>query len=200
MSGALNLPLSPSDAPRRMQFTRADADRLSAAGVFDGRRFELIDGDLYDKSGQNPPHAAVIRRLSRLLPRVFPDLPVQAQLPIEVSSADRDRSLPEPDFALLRETNPEFDRRHPRGDEALLLIEVADSSLALDLSRKVTPYARAGVPEYWVVDLTRRMVVVHRRADGATYRLAELFAAEDTLTLEGRNEPIRVADILPENE
>jgi Uma2 family endonuclease len=193
-------PLLPSTAEplRRKRFTRDEVDHLSATGFFQGQRFELIDGDLYDKMGQNPPHAGVIRRLLTLLPRAYPDFLVQAQLPIEVSVGDRERSLPEPDIAVLPENKPEYDRRHPYGNEVLLLIEVADSSAGLDLSRKVTLYAAAGVPEYWVVDLVRRMVVVHRRPDGAMYRRVELLSLQDTVGLEGRPESIPVSEILPD--
>jgi Uma2 family endonuclease len=192
-------PLLPSTEPlRRKCFTRDEVDHLTATGFFEGQRYELVDGDLYDKTGQSPPHAGVIRRLLALLPKAFPDLLVQAQLPIEVSVDDRERCLPEPDIAVLPENKPEFDRRHPRGDEVVLLIEVADSSPGLDLSRKVTLYAAAGAPEYWVVDLARRMVVVHRRPDGVLYRLVELLGVTDSVRLEGRPESIRVADILPD--
>ena len=98
MSAAPLLP-STTDPLRRKRFTRDEVDHLSATGFFQGQRYELIDGDLYDKMGQNLPHAGVIRRLLTLLPKAYPAFLVQAQLPIEVSVGDRDRSLPEPDIA-----------------------------------------------------------------------------------------------------
>lgn len=199
MSAAPLLPSS-ADLPRRMRFTRADVDRLMAAGVFEGQRFELIDGELYDKTAQAPPHAFVIGLLLEALAKLFPPGAIRVQLPLEAGGVDRERSLPEPDIAVVVERKAEYPWRHPSGPETLLVVEVADSSVVMDLSRKVALYARAGVPEYWVVDLTRRMVVAHRRPDGATYRMAELFAPGDILTLEGRNEPIRVGEILPELE
>jgi Uma2 family endonuclease len=101
---------------------------------------------------------------------------------------------------VLAQDLPEYRKRHPRGDELLLAVEVADSSAGFDLSRKVTLYAAAGIREYWVVDLTRRMVVVHRNPDGVTYRLAQLFSEADVLSLEGRTEPLAVADILPDHD
>jgi hypothetical protein len=117
VSAALLLPYQATpDAPRK-RFTRQEVDRLLDAGVFDGQRWELIDGELFDKMGQKPPHAGTIRRMVKLLTRVFGEDLVQGQLPIEAGGADRDRSLPEPAVAVLRESKPDYDRRHPRGDE-----------------------------------------------------------------------------------
>ena len=148
-------PNTAAEALPRKRFTREEVDRLTDLGFFDECRYELIDGDLIDKMGQNPPHAFVIRQTAAWLRRIFPDDCVQMQLPIEASPADRRRSLPEPDLAVLAQNRLEFAKRHPRGDELLLVIEVADTSVAFDLSRKAVLYGAAGVPEYWVLDLTR---------------------------------------------
>jgi Uma2 family endonuclease len=181
----------------RKRFTRDEVERLSAEGYFEGQRYELIDGDLVDKTGQNPPHAMAIRRIPRALGRTVDPSLIQVQLPVEASAADRERSLPEPDVAILRSLNPDFDLRHPRGDELLLVIEVSDSTAAFDLSRKAALYATAGVPEYWVLDLGRRMLVVHRQPESALYRLVQLLTDRDTVSLENRPETFRVGDMLP---
>jgi Uma2 family endonuclease len=97
----------------------------------------------------------------------------------------------------VAEPKSEYEFRHPRGDEVLLVIEVSDTSVAFDLSRKAVLYARAGVREYWVLDLARRMLVVHRQPDGTTYRLIQLFSEDDTVSMEGRAESVRVSEILP---
>jgi Uma2 family endonuclease len=122
---------------------------------------------------------------------------VRVQHPMEAAPGDRERSLPEPDVAVLRERKNEYVSRHPRGDEMLLAIEVSDTTAAFDRSRKATLYARAGVPEYWVLDLNARMLVVHREPDGTQYRQTFLHAPEEAVPLPGRSETIRVADILP---
>ena len=196
MSAAPTLP-PPTEPPNRKRFTRAEFDRFQELGAFDGQRYELIDGDLIDKMGQNPPHARAIRRAKSALGTVVdPDL-VQVQAPIEVSIEDRETSLPEPDVSVLREDKPDYDERHPRGNELLLVMEISDTSVAFDLSRKATLYAKAGVPEYWVLDLNRRRLVVHRQPDGSEYRLMQVFTESDSLTLQNRSETIRVADLLP---
>jgi Uma2 family endonuclease len=186
-----------AEAPARKRFTREEVDRLAETGVFAGQRYELIDGDLIDKMGQNPPHVSAIQLLLKCLARLFEVDMIRVQHPMEAAPGDRERSLPEPDVAVLRERNIEHHSRHPRGDEMLLVIEVSDTSAAFDRSRKATLYARAGVPEYWVLDLNRRMLVVHREPDGTQYRQTFLHAPEETVSLPGRSETIRIADVLP---
>jgi len=186
-----------AEAPARKRFTREEVDRLAETGVFAGQRYELIDGDLIDKMGQNPPHVSAIQLLLKCLARLFEVDMIRVQPPMEAAPGDRERSLPEPDVAVLRERNIEHHSRHPRGDEMLLVIEVSDTSAAFDRSRKATLYARAGVPEYWVLDLNRRMLVVHREPDGTQYRQTFLHAPEETVSLPGRSETIRIADVLP---
>jgi Uma2 family endonuclease len=185
------------EALPRKRFTREEVDRLTEAGFFDGCRYELIDGDLIDKMGQNPPHASAVRLVLDWLTRIFPGRRILVQQPIEASPADRKRSLPEPDLAVLAQDQSEFTKRHPRSDELLLAIEVADTSAAFDLSRKAVMYAAAGVPEYWVLDLTRRILVVHRQPSPAGYRLIQLFTENDTVSLENRSETIRVGELMP---
>jgi Uma2 family endonuclease len=184
-------------APARKRFTREEVDRLAETGVFAGQRYELIDGDLIDKMGQNPPHSSAIQLLLKCLAKFFEVDMIRVQHPMEGAPGDRERSLPEPDVAVLRKNKVEYHRRHPRGDEMLLVIEVSDTTAAFDRSRKAMLYARAGVPEYWVLDLNGRMLVVHREPDGAQYRQIFLHTPEETVSLPGRSGNVRVADILP---
>src|SRR5580658_9219799 len=181
-------------APARKRFTQEEVEALAATGVFAGQRYELIDGDLIDKMGQNPPHVTAIQLLLKWLASLFEVDMIRVQHPVEAAPGDRERSLPEPDIAVLRERSIEHHNRHPRGDEMRLVIEVSDTTAAFDRSRKATLYARAGVPEYWVLDLNARMLVVHREPDGTQYRQAFLHAPEEAVSFPGRSETIRVAD------
>jgi Uma2 family endonuclease len=175
MSGAI-LPASPAaDSLRRKRFTRSEVDRMVALGIFDGQRCELIDGELIDKMGQNPPHAQAIRNLFAWLAGLFGAGRLQMQLPVEVKPGDSEWSLPEPDIAVLAEAGGEYGKRHPRGDELLLIVEVADTSLRQDLTTKRDLYARASVSEYWVVDLQSRRVNVHRNPEQGEYRETVVF-------------------------
>jgi Uma2 family endonuclease len=176
----------------RKKFTRGEVRQMMDAGLFAGQRFELIHGDLVDKMGQNPPHAAAIRRLERVLRRRFGEDRVQAQLPVELSGADREWSEPEPDLAVLDAAADRFETRHPMGSEVLLLVEVADSSLLWDCTGKRDLYARAQVREYWVLDLNGRRLIVHRNpVDGAYQTVDHLTPGQAT------ESNIAVSDLFP---
>jgi Uma2 family endonuclease len=180
-------PLLPPDAipgTRRKYFTRQEVERMLASGALDGQRLELIDGELFDKMGQNPPHATAIQNLTDILAGIFPGRRIRVQLPMEASEPDRDRSLPEPDVAVLRLRSPEHAHRHPSGDELILVVEVADTTAAFDLSRKAELYANAGVPEYWVVDLNRRKIVTHREPAGGKYGVVRSFGTGELVSVD----------------
>jgi len=198
MSAALITPFQAAEGLPRKRFTRRDVECLADLGLLDGQRYELIDGDLLDKMGQKPPHATGIQLLLATLVRFLDAVLIRIQLPIEAAGADQEYSLPEPDVAVLAEFKPDFHKRHPRGDELRLVVEVSDTTAAFDLSRKAALYAAALVPEYWVLDLVRRILVVHRHPDGSTYRLMQLFSEADTVSLENSSDLIRVSEILPD--
>ena len=103
---------------------------------------------------------------------------VRVQLPL-VASND---SLPEPDFAVVRGRPGEFDERHPRGDDAVLVVEVTWTSEAMD-RRKAGIYARAGIPVYWRIDLPGRFVEVHEQPQKGTYALVRIVDGAGQLNL-----------------
>lgn len=168
--------------PAATRYSRSDVQRMLEAGLFDGRRFELIEGELIDKMGQNPPHAGVIQFLLEWLADIFGVRRVRVQLSLEAAGADRDFSLPEPDLAVVAEAKAEYRSRHPRADETLLVIEVADTSLRLDTRTKRDLYARAGAPEYWVVSIPNREVIVHRGLSNGRYAQVTALSERDTLS------------------
>jgi len=165
------------------------------AGLFAGQRFELIDGDLIDKMGQNPPHSHALRRVHAWLIKIFGGEQIQMQQPIEAAPAERERSLPEPDFSVLAELKGEYGKRHPRGDELLLAIEVADTSARYDATLKRDLYARAGVPEYWVLDLSGRRLIVHRNLSQVKFGQIESVPADSVVSAGGMQIP--VSELLP---
>jgi Uma2 family endonuclease len=156
------------------RFTQAEFLRMLDLGLFEGKRFELIDGELIDKMGQKPPHILCIRRLNGFLFRLFGErLLVQGS--VQVAARDREWNLPEPDFAVLAEDDPAYAHRWAEGKELLLAVEVADSSLHIDRTTKRDLYARAGIPEYWVLDIAGQRMFVHRRpVEGRYVEVVEL--------------------------
>jgi Uma2 family endonuclease len=168
------LPSAAETEPRRKRFTRTERDViLEASG---NERLELIDGDLIDKMGQNPPHAWTIQLIAEFFSRILGFRRVRIQSPLEVANADEAWNEPEPDVAVLASEKPEYSDRHPRGDETLLVIEVADSCLRQDTVKKRDLYARAGVPEYWVVNLATRELIAHRDLRDGRYQQITTFA------------------------
>jgi Uma2 family endonuclease len=198
MSAALLFPFdTASEALPRKKFTRAEVERLTADGYFEGQRYELIDGDLIDKMGQNPPHMVGIQLLFKVLARIFGLDFIRGQGSIDASDADREHSVPEPDVAVTVAPMTEYLNRHPRGEECVLVAEVSDTTLRSDLIRKAALYARAGVHEYWVLDLNGRRLVVHRHPRDGAYHSVQFFSESEIVSLEGRTENIRVAELLP---
>ena len=176
--------LVPSDAPPRKRFTRSEVETMINLEIFAGQKFELIDGDLIDKMGQNPPHAYLIARIVKLLSRLFDMDLIRVQSSIEVHSSDRERSWPEPDIAVLAEAKLEYRHRHPNGNELVLLVEVADSSVQQDSGFKRDLYARAGVPEYWVLDINGRKLIVHREPRDGKYGQVQILGDDAAASIE----------------
>jgi Uma2 family endonuclease len=182
MSAAV-LPLAAESEVRRIRFSRNDVERMLDAGLLRDRRFELIEGELIDKMGQNPPHAGVIQFLLEWFAHLFGVRKVRVQLSLEVSRADRDRNMPEPDLAIVAEAKADYRRRHPRADETVLVVEVADTSLRQDLLSKRDLYARAGVPEYWVVSIPNRELIVHRSLHQGSYQQVTTLSENETVSI-----------------
>ena len=182
--------------PRTRRFTADEVLRMVDVGILGAdERVELIDGELRLVSPPSPEHAWVIDELNRELSlRYGREFTVRVQSPF-VGVVD---SLPEPDVALRPSQGPwTAERRHPRFDESLLVVEVSITTQRWD-RRKTVLYAQAGAPVYWIVDVERRCVIVHDgpQSDG-TWRAVREFAPGQMLELPGIDSPIAVAAILP---
>ncbi len=185
-------------APPRKRFTVEEVQQMLDAGLFAGQRFELIDGDLIDKMGQNPPHAQAIRLVHRWLAKILDPGRIEMQLPIQAGGPDQKWSLPEPDLAVLPERQDDYHFRHPRGEEVLLAVEVSDTTVRYDQTGKRDLYARAGVREYWVLDLGERQLTLHRNPANGKYSEVQTFAEQDEVSAEFHpSEPVKVATLLP---
>lgn len=140
-------------------------DQMVASGALEGEPVELLEGLLVEMSPQVAGHAAVIEELTRRFATARARLRVQLPLEIPPDSA------PEPDLALITEKPPRG--RHPR--TALLLVEVAVSSHKVDRGTKAKLYARAGIPQYWVVDVPERCIEAHTDPTPDGYRHFEVY-------------------------
>jgi Uma2 family endonuclease len=183
----------PATATGRKRWSRDDCRFLENAGLLKGR-YELIDGEIIVKMGQNPPHAMAVMRVIAYLLRFFHDDNLRTQATMEVQAEDRFANRPEPDVVALREMADTV----PTGEDILLAVEVSDSTQADDLGRKVALYARAGVAEYWVLDLQRRVLIAFQTPQGNEWQTRAEYAETDTLApLAAPEGVIRVADLLP---
>jgi len=179
-------------APERARpLRRCEYDRLVELGVFEGERIELLEGVLVAMTPQNAPHSGSIQRLNSIL---VPRLAGRAEVRVQLALAVSDDSEPEPDIAVVR-PGRRFDE-HP--STALLVIEVADASLRKDRGIKAALYARAGVPEYWIVDLPARVLEVHRDPQGDAYATVERHGRGETVPLlTFPDVAVDVAEIVP---
>jgi Uma2 family endonuclease len=181
--------------PKR--WSRAEYDRMIDAGIFEpGQRVELIDGEIIAMTPQNGPHAMAVRLMQRALDAGFGvGFDVRSQLPLALGR----KSEPEPDIVVVAGSPRDYPR-HPT--TALLVVEVADTSLAYDRKTKGPLFARAGIAEYWIVNLVDRIVEVYREPvetpGGWSYRLIARYGDGETLSPLARpGVVISVADLLP---
>ena len=160
-------------------------------------RVELIDGKIIVMSPVGPKHIRCIIKLDNLLHRRIVssdalDLFVSVQNPVRLNI----HSEPEPDVALLR--LPDGPLGTPVPDDVLLLIEVADTSLAQDREVKLPRYAAAGIPEVWIVALEEEHVEVYRRPEAKGYAKRQIRRQHERLDIEALPTlgTFAVADIL----
>lgn len=176
------------------RWTREEYERLADEGYFQpGERVELIDGVIYEMTPQNSLHAAGIRAGERALQPVFSeDFDVRSQLPLALGFD----SEPEPDVAVVPGTWEDYIDAHPT--TAVLVFEAADSSLYHDRKRKASLYARAGIQEYWLLNLVKRCLQVYRNPKNGAYTTRYVLRAGDTVSPLARPEAsIPVAKLIP---
>lgn len=155
--------------PIELPLRQFDADEYMAmvgAGVFEERRrVELIGGFVVDMAPSGPDHSYVIMRFPRLFATLMADFELWIQGTLKV---DR-RHVFDPDFMLLRPRAQSYKEALPTPADVALVVEVAGSSLRRDAGVKLPVYARHGVADYWIADLEREVLVVHRNPSGDAY-------------------------------
>ncbi len=185
---------------RRRRWTKEEYYRLGELGFFHGQRVELLDGELMVQSPQNPLHACTTDTVRRTLDLLFGSgYLVRCQFPLDLGQSTE----PEPDVAVVVGAPRQFQTAHPT--TAVLIVEVSDSTLNFDRGRKASLYARAGIDDYWIVNLVDRQIEVHRspvsdptQHYGYRYSTVSIVVPPATLTpLALPQVPIAAADLLP---
>jgi len=186
-------PLDPERLPPETirPLKRVEYDHLVELGAFQDERVELLYGWLVAMSPQGAAHSFVVRELLNLLAVA---LAGRAKVQVQAPLAASDESEPEPDLAVLPPASYVDD--HPT--TAHLVVEVADSSRTKDLTVKARLYAEMAVPEYWVADLARGMLVVHREPAIDRYAEVRTYSRDgEVALLRFPDVVVRIADILP---
>jgi Uma2 family endonuclease len=181
-------------------FTPHEYLEIIAAGTLkDANKLELIQGSIVAKMSRNAPHELVLSWLARLMIRGLPDdILWRVQAALELID-----SVPEPDFMLIQAPDTLYLERHPQAHQTYLVVEVSDTSHAQDLGDKLSAYALAKVPEYWVVDIPHRQIHVFTKPKGGKkpgYKAVSVFGEKDSLPIRLRGEALgelMVQDILP---
>ncbi len=202
------------DEPKKFRWTKEEYYQMADAGLFNNKRVELIEGEVYVKyshtmlgeeetknmSAMSGQHFSGVNLVAEVLRDAFKkDHFVSVQCPINMG----DISEPEPDISVIKGKIRDFNEAIPTS--ASLLVEVADTSLLYDRSKKVSLYAKNGIQDYWILNLKDRRLEVYRRPIkdknafyGFNYGDRLIFTEEDSVSpLANPKAKIKIADILP---
>ena len=168
------------ELPRHL-WTVDEYHRMGEVGLLDAdARVELIEGEIVEMAPIGDAHAAISNQLNRLLVLAVGDRGVVAVgNPIRLSL----RSEPQPDFSVLR-PRAGYQMKGPRPEDVVLVVEVSDTTLRRDRRVKLALYARAGIPEFWIVNLEVREVEIYRSPTGDTYASVERKGPGDIAAIE----------------
>ncbi len=164
----------------RRRFSVAEYYCMGEAGILrSDERTELIDGEIIVMPPIGPGHAAGNSRAERSFHRRFGDRSVvRSQIPIHLP----DDSEPQPDIVLAQPQPEGYRAAHPRPEDILLLVEICDTTLAKDREVKLPLYARAGIPETWLMNLPDDRIEVYRDPAPEGYRSITLVAHDGAVT------------------
>lgn len=164
------------------RWTAKEYDAMLEHGILtEDDRVELVDGQIIQMSPQNPPHASATKRSYDYLKSLLPtSMAVRSQLPILLASS----SEPESDIAVVISDESEYSEYHPILENVLLIIEISDATITFDLGDKATTYAKAGIADYWVVDVRRKQVHILRQPVDGKYTQKKVFTTIDAKSCE----------------
>jgi Uma2 family endonuclease len=180
---------------RRRRFTADEYHWMARVGILGPNdRVELLDGAIIEMPPISPEHAATVNGFNEHFLSRFGDVAqVRVRNPIRIDTFGE----PQPDVVLVRRRADSYRLAHPAPEDAFLVVEVADTSLADDRRVKLPFYARAGIAEAWLVDLQHGVVHVHREPSPDGYRVIRTVRRGERLApLAFPDREIAVADLL----
>ena len=196
MSSVANL--SPrEDGFVRKKWSVRECRFLVDNGLLESGKYELIEGEIVLKTGRGRWHIFVVARIIAALTAIFGES-VQSQAQIGVGEIDEFND-PEPDVTVLRGTLRDYLEREPDpSTDVVLAVEASQTSLRGDITTKAMLYARHGVPEYWVVAIQCRELIVFRQPTAEGYATNQTFTESDFVSaLAAPDSLVKVADLLP---
>ena len=179
----------------RRLLTVDDFNRMIEVGIFgEDERIELINGELIRMAPIEHGHGGQVKRSVRIFSRLVGERALlSVQDPVEMP----DLAEPQPDVMLLRPRDDDYSRANPTAADVLLIIEVADTSLAYDQQVKGLIYAQAGVADYWIVNLVDGQLLVYREPTPTGYASVQTLGRGDSVTLLAFPDlTVNVSDIL----
>jgi len=167
---------------RRYRFSAEDYHRMAELQFFPtGQRIELLDGEIVEMSPINSKHASTVALLAKWLIMQLSD---QAFVNIQNPVALDEFSEPEPDLLVAKPRPDAYKNGHPKPEDILFLIEVADTSLAKDRTVKLPLYAAAGIPETWIVNLEEECIEVYSAPSPEGFGQVKVFRKEEMVRTE----------------
>lgn len=189
-----------TDEPQRIKWTQEDYYRMAELGFFQGKKVELIEGEIIEMAPMKSLHMTAMMLASELLREMFAeDYSVRVQGPLSFNETTE----PEPDVAVVKGKIRDFTDAHPKTAE--LIIEVSDATLRYDRTNKASLYAKNKIKDYWIINVKDKRLEVYRRPIkdktafyGFSYAEILIFTENDEVSpLAAPDAKIKVADLLP---
>lgn len=178
---------------QRQLFTVKEYHKMAEVGILKPTdRVELINGEIIRMSPIKSPHANSISILEELLfEQLLKKVTIRTQSPISVS----DFSEPEPDVAIVKYGRTRYSKKHPSPSDVFLLIEVSDSTLNYDRKTKKKLYAKANIPEYWIINIPDNQIEVFKTPLNGVFTKEFIYRNEEKVKAEKIDFNIAVDDI-----
>ncbi len=188
------LDVEPIEAERK-RWTREECRQLMETGILEEARFELIGGDIVPKMTQHERHIYTCKQVQKALEAIFGTDYVRLAAPIAIGEYEE----PEPDAAVMHRPLRDYLRLGtPLPEEVRLAVEVSDRTLRQDLNAKKIQYGRAGIPEYWVININARTLHIFRQPTEHGYAAEVILSPDNVISpLAAPDAIVAVADLLP---
>jgi Uma2 family endonuclease len=175
-----------------------DWHELVESGVLEGKSVELLEGEIINVSPEGIEHSHTNRTVADYLKELLAGIAyVSESHPITLDNSPHSRaSEPEPDVAVVALPKDTYKKRHPHPQDIYLLIEIAKKTLKFDLEQKSKIYARNQIPEYWVIDLINKELIVHTQPQADFYTQIAKYNSGNIVTQAFPNIVIEISQLL----